>query len=105
MMAFSWQSGTPVNCSYHSRTGRKRLSMLAVARGTFRCSRLLCALHTFAIQAKSFGVFLLVKHWHFLPAAPAPEPLHLRSILPEQKRLQEQPLPLQPLIDRLAVHR
>src|ERR1017187_4495347 len=66
---------------------------------------LLCALHAFEMQAKSFGVFLLVKHWHFLPAAPAPEHLHLRSILPEQKRLQEQPLPLQPLIDRLAVHR
>jgi hypothetical protein len=38
---------------------------------------LLRAFHTFAIQAKGFGVFLFVKHWHFLPAAPAPEHLHL----------------------------
>jgi hypothetical protein len=47
---------------------------------------LLCSLHTLAVQANGFGVFRFVKHWHSLPAAPAPEHLHLHSILAQLHR-------------------
>ena len=39
MIAFSWQSGMPVNCSYHFRIGKKRSRILALSSGTCHCSR------------------------------------------------------------------
>ena len=39
MIAFSWQSEMPVNCSYHFRIGKKRSRILALSSGTCHCSR------------------------------------------------------------------
>jgi len=34
-------------------------------------------LRAFVVNAQSFAVFSFIEHWHFLPAPPAPQRLHL----------------------------
>src|SRR5271169_6768910 len=43
---------------------------------------LLSAPHAFVVHIHGFGVFSFIKHWHFLPAPPTPECLHIISLAP-----------------------